>query len=70
MDPRYVKTVTLSANSVPSREEWVKAIRKINLKAWNMGDSVKVIDLVVFNFPFFRLERQNCSDSYTIFCNN
>lgn len=46
------KTVTLSADSIPSREEWVKAIRKVIFKAQNMGDSVKVIDLIVFNFPF------------------
>jgi hypothetical protein len=32
----------LSADSVPSREEWVKAIRKVIFKAQNMGDSVKV----------------------------
>lgn len=36
------KTITLSADSVPSREEWVKAIRKVIFKAQNMGDSVKV----------------------------
>jgi hypothetical protein len=47
------KTVTLSADSIPSRDEWVKAIRKVIFKAQNMGDSVKVIiDLVVFNFHF------------------
>jgi hypothetical protein len=32
----------LSADSIPSREEWVKAIRKVIFKAQNMGDSVKV----------------------------
>ncbi|KAG6866023.1 hypothetical protein C0991_009432 [Blastosporella zonata] len=36
------KTVTLSADSIPSREEWVKAIRKVIFKAQNMGDSVKI----------------------------
>lgn len=36
------KTVILSADSVPSKEEWVKAIRKVIFKAQNMGDSVKV----------------------------
>ncbi|KAG6814047.1 hypothetical protein H0H92_003897 [Tricholoma furcatifolium] len=36
------KTVVLSADSVPSREEWVKAIRKVIFKAQNMGDSVKI----------------------------
>ncbi|RDB29507.1 Sterol 3-beta-glucosyltransferase [Hypsizygus marmoreus] len=36
------KTVHLTADSVPSREEWVKAIRKVIFKAQNMGDSVKI----------------------------
>lgn len=36
------KTVLLYADSVPSREEWVKAIRKVIFKAQNMGDSVKI----------------------------
>jgi hypothetical protein len=36
------KTISLSADSVPSREEWVKAIRKVIFKAQNMGDSVKI----------------------------
>lgn len=36
------RTIVLSADSVPSREEWVKAIRKVIFKAQNMGDSVKV----------------------------
>ncbi|KIP06915.1 glycosyltransferase family 1 protein [Phlebiopsis gigantea 11061_1 CR5-6] len=36
------KTIKLSANSVPSRDEWVKAIRKVMFKAQNMGDSVKI----------------------------
>lgn len=36
------KTITLSADSVPSREEWVKAIRRVIFKAQNMGDSVKI----------------------------
>lgn len=36
------KTIHLSADSVPSREEWVKAIRKVIFKAQNMGDTVKI----------------------------
>ncbi|GLB36497.1 hypothetical protein LshimejAT787_0307850 [Lyophyllum shimeji] len=36
------KTVHLTADSVPSREEWVKAIRKVIFKAQNTGDSVKI----------------------------
>ncbi|KAJ3718409.1 hypothetical protein C8R42DRAFT_697487 [Lentinula raphanica] len=36
------KSIVLSADSVPSREEWVKAIRKVIFKAQNMGDSVKI----------------------------
>lgn len=36
------KLIKLSTDSVPSRDEWVKAIRKIMFKAQNMGDSVKV----------------------------
>ena len=36
------KTIKLSADSVPSRDEWVKAIRKVMFKAQNSGDSVKV----------------------------
>ncbi|KAK7058363.1 Sterol 3-beta-glucosyltransferase [Paramarasmius palmivorus] len=36
------KTVSLSADSVPSRDEWVKAIKKVIFKAQNMGDSVKI----------------------------
>lgn len=36
------KTVILSADSVPSREEWMKAIKKVIFKAQNTGDSVKV----------------------------
>ncbi|KAF8139999.1 glycosyltransferase family 1 protein [Boletus edulis] len=31
-----------AADSVPSREEWVKAIRKVIFKAQNMGDTVKI----------------------------
>ncbi|KAG7099574.1 hypothetical protein E1B28_001404 [Marasmius oreades] len=38
----HQKTVSLNADSVPSREEWVKAIRKVIFKAQNMGDSVKI----------------------------
>jgi sterol 3beta-glucosyltransferase len=36
------KTISLSADSVPSRQEWVKVIRKVIFKAQNMGDSVKI----------------------------
>ena len=36
------KSIRLSADSVPSRDEWVKAIRKVMLKAQNNGDSIKV----------------------------
>ncbi|CAE6416534.1 unnamed protein product, partial [Rhizoctonia solani] len=36
------KTITLQADSVPSRDEWVKAIRKVIFKAQNMGESVKI----------------------------
>lgn len=36
------KNVLLSADSVPSRDEWVKAIRKVMFKAQNMGDTVKI----------------------------
>ncbi|KII93930.1 glycosyltransferase family 1 protein [Plicaturopsis crispa FD-325 SS-3] len=36
------KTIYLSADSVPSREEWVKAIRKVIFKAQNMGDSIAI----------------------------
>ncbi|KAA1468468.1 hypothetical protein DENSPDRAFT_794393 [Dentipellis sp. KUC8613] len=36
------KTIHLSAESVPSRDEWIKAIRKVIFKAQNMGDSVKI----------------------------
>lgn len=36
------KSIRLSADSVPSRDEWIKAIRKVMFKAQNMGDSVKV----------------------------
>ncbi|KAI0670202.1 hypothetical protein C8Q78DRAFT_174503 [Trametes maxima] len=36
------KSIRLSADSVPSRDEWVKAIRKVMLKATNMGNSIKI----------------------------
>ncbi|KAM6498379.1 glycosyltransferase family 1 protein [Amanita muscaria] len=36
------KTVLLSADSVPSRDEWVKAIRKVIFKAQNSGDSIAI----------------------------
>jgi len=44
----HQKTVNLTADSVPSREEWVKAIRKVIFKAQNMGDSVKVRTALCF----------------------
>jgi sterol 3beta-glucosyltransferase len=44
------RSVVLSADSVPSREEWVKAIRKVIFKAQNMGDSVKVKPFIVYDF--------------------
>ncbi|KAH9937404.1 glycosyltransferase family 1 protein [Fomitopsis serialis] len=36
------KTIRLSADSAPSRDEWIKAIRKVMFRAQNMGDSVKI----------------------------
>ncbi|KAI0274778.1 hypothetical protein BC834DRAFT_814654 [Gloeopeniophorella convolvens] len=36
------KTIYLSADSVPSREEWVKAIRRVIFKAQNSGDSIAI----------------------------
>ncbi|KAG1754997.1 glycosyltransferase family 1 protein [Suillus paluster] len=36
------KNLLMSADSIPSREEWVKAIRKVIFKAQNMGDTVKI----------------------------
>ncbi|KAG8803230.1 Sterol 3-beta-glucosyltransferase [Serendipita sp. 398] len=36
------RTVHLDADSVPSRDEWVKSIRKVIFAAQNMGDSVKI----------------------------
>ena len=37
------KSIKLSADSIPSRDEWIKALRKVMFKAQNMGDSVKVL---------------------------
>ena len=47
------RTIVLSADSVPSREEWVKAIRKVIFKAQNMGESVKVkiVALISLGIP-------------------
>lgn len=43
------KSVTLSADSIPSRDEWVKAVKKVIFKAQNSGDSVKVCsDLLLY----------------------
>ncbi|EAU92646.2 UDP-glucose:sterol glycosyltransferase [Coprinopsis cinerea okayama7 len=36
------KSVTLSADSVPSRDEWVKSVKKVIFKAQNSGDNVKI----------------------------
>ncbi|KAJ4476628.1 glycosyltransferase family 1 protein [Lentinula aciculospora] len=36
------KSIVLSADSVPSRDEWVKAVRKVIFKAQNMGDSIAI----------------------------
>ncbi|KAI6045078.1 glycosyltransferase family 1 protein [Pisolithus marmoratus] len=36
------KNVLLSADSVPSRDEWVKAIRKVMFRAQNMGDTIAI----------------------------
>jgi hypothetical protein len=36
------KTVNLEADSIPSRDEWVKSIKKVIFQAQNLGDSVKV----------------------------
>ena len=36
------KIVHLQADSVPSRDEWVKSIHKVMFKAQNLGDTVKV----------------------------
>ena len=46
------KAILLSADSVPSRDEWVKAIRKVMFKAQNLGASVKVsrIDFELYIF--------------------
>ncbi|KDQ54854.1 glycosyltransferase family 1 protein [Jaapia argillacea MUCL 33604] len=36
------KTIILAADSIPSRDEWVKAIRKVMFKAQNRGDSIAI----------------------------
>ena len=56
------KIVTIMADSVPSRDEWVKAIRKVIFKAQNMGDSVKVRDL----FSSYAVSN-NDTDCYPLF---
>lgn len=43
------KTVLLSADSGKSRDEWVKAVKKVIFKAQNSGDSVKVCVSLVDN---------------------
>ncbi|KAF9569834.1 UDP-Glycosyltransferase/glycogen phosphorylase [Agrocybe pediades] len=53
----HSKTVVLSADSVPSREEWVKAIRKVIFKAQNMGDSIAIPYSAIID-----VERSNAMD--------
>ncbi|KAL5518675.1 ATG26 [Sanghuangporus vaninii] len=36
------KVVNIMADSIPSREEWVKAVRKVIFKAQNVGESVQI----------------------------
>jgi sterol 3beta-glucosyltransferase len=36
------KIISLTADSVASRDEWVKAIEKVMFKAQHSGDNVKV----------------------------
>ncbi len=60
------KTIHLYADSVPSRAEWVKAIRRVIFKAQNMGDSVKVHPPGLYKF----LTSDTASaDSNTVFHN-
>ena len=40
----------LTADSVPSREEWMKSIRKVIFKAQNSGENVKVIEKKMISF--------------------
>jgi len=55
------KSLLLAVDSVPSRKEWVKAIRKVIFKAQNMGDTVKVSHSVRSSIPFLFF-----SDCHTI----
>ncbi|CCM01613.1 uncharacterized protein FIBRA_03674 [Fibroporia radiculosa] len=36
------KSIRLSADSTPSRDEWVKALKRVMFKAQNMGDCVRI----------------------------
>ncbi|EJU00971.1 UDP-Glycosyltransferase/glycogen phosphorylase [Dacryopinax primogenitus] len=36
------RSVNLMADSIPSRDEWVKAVRKVMFRAQNTGESVKI----------------------------
>ncbi|KZT52776.1 glycosyltransferase family 1 protein [Calocera cornea HHB12733] len=36
------RNVNLTADSIPSRDEWVKAVRKVMFRAQNTGESVKI----------------------------
>lgn len=56
------KSLLLAADSVPSREEWVKAIRKVIFKAQNMGDTVKVSHSMRSRVHFLRY-----SDCHAVF---
>jgi sterol 3beta-glucosyltransferase len=60
------KTIHLCADSVPSRAEWVKAIRRVIFKAQNMGDSVKVLSPGLHNLLTFDTAS---ADSNTLFHN-
>ena len=59
------KSVLLATDSVPSRDEWIKAIRKVIFKAQNMGDTVKVSPNVRSRIHFLHLP-----DCHTILCDS
>ncbi len=61
------KTIHLCADSVPSRVEWVKAIRRVIFKAQNMGDSVKVLSPGLHKLLTFNTAS---ADSDTLFHNH
>ena len=60
------KTIHLCADSVPSRAEWVKAIRRVIFKAQNMGDSVKVLSPALYKTLYVDTA---IADSNTLFHN-